>query len=189
MPFLQILGIAIALAIDAFTVAIATGLTLGQVSPRQTFRMSFHFGLFQALMPILGWIAGGTIQPHIEAYDHWVAFTLLALVAGKMVKDTLWPEQDKGKSSDPTRGWTLVLLSLATSIDALAVGLSLAMLSVAVWFPALVIGVVAAAFTTTGLHIGRLVGRIESLARWSGLVGAAVLLAIGLRILWEHLAI
>ncbi|MBT3221590.1 MAG: manganese efflux pump [Proteobacteria bacterium] len=186
MPLFHIIAIAVALSIDAFTVAVATGLTLGSTNARQTFRMSFHFGLFQALMPVLGWFAGGRLRPYIEAYDHWFAFALLALVAAKMFKDTLWPGQDENQSNDPTRGWTLVLLAVATSIDALAVGLSLAMLKVDVWLPALVIGLVAAACTAMGLHLGRLFGGIKVLTRWSSLVGACVLIAIGLHILWEH---
>lgn len=186
MPFLQILVIAIALAIDAFAVSVAAGLHLRRATPRQSFRLSFHFGLFQALMPILGWLAGGSIRHLVEAWDHWVAFGLLALVGGKMIKDSLWPTEDEDTRADPTRGWTLVVLSIATSIDALAVGLSLAMVEISVWFPALVIGLVAGAGTLVGLHLGRMVGGLERVARWASLGGGVVLLLIGVRILWEH---
>lgn len=186
MPFSQLLLVAIALAIDAFAVSVAAGLHLGRASLRQSFRLSFHFGLFQALMPILGWLAGGPIRPLVEAWDHWVAFGLLALVGGNMIKDVLWPPDDSHDRADPTRGWRLVVLSVATSIDALAVGLSLAMVGISVWEPALVIGLVAGVATLVGLHLGRFVGGLEHLARGASLVGGLVLLAIGTRILWEH---
>ena len=186
MSLVQLLLIAIALAIDAFAVSVAAGLHLRRASLRQSFRLSFHFGLFQALMPTLGWLAGGPIRPLVEAWDHWVAFGLLLLVGGKMIKDVLWPVGDDQPRADPTRGWSLVVLSVATSIDALAVGLSLAMVEISVWMPALVIGLVAGAGTLVGLHLGRIIGGLDRVARWASLGGGSVLLAIGVRILWEH---
>jgi putative Mn2+ efflux pump MntP len=186
MPLVQLLLVAVVLAIDAFAVSVAAGLHLRRATLRQSFRLSFHFGLFQALMPILGWLAGGPIRTVVEAWDHWVAFSLLALVGGKMIKDVLWPPDDDHERVDPTRGTSLVVLSVATSIDALAVGLSLAMVEISVWVPALVIGLVAGAGTMLGLHLGRFVGGLDRLARWASLAGGLVLLAIGARILWEH---
>jgi putative Mn2+ efflux pump MntP len=182
----EIIAVAVALAMDAFAVSVAAGVTLRQVSGRQTFRLAWHFGLFQSLMPILGWTAGLTVQEFIAAFDHWVAFGLLLLIGGKMILGAIRNGEDDVKSTEPTRGWSLVTLSIATSIDALAVGLSLAMLRLSVWFPALVIGLVAGVFTAGGIHLGGYVGRRLGLARYAALAGGIVLLIIGGRILHEH---
>jgi putative Mn2+ efflux pump MntP len=182
----EIIAVAFALAMDAFAVSVAAGVTLRRVSSRQTFRLSWHFGLFQALMPIIGWAAGLTVQDFIESFDHWIAFSLLVIIGVRMIVRALRDEDEQVKDAEPTKGWSLVMLSVATSIDALAVGLSLAMLRVAIWFPALVIGLVAGAFTAGGLHLGAYVGRRLSVERYAGLVGGVVLLIIGGRILHDH---
>ncbi len=181
----ELVALAVALAMDAFAVALATGVGLRTVSGRQTFRLAYHFGLFQALMPIIGWAAGRTFARAIEAVDHWAAFGLLAVVGGHMLWEALRGEDGHAKS-DPTRGLSLVLLSLATSMDALAVGLSLSLLGISIWWPALVIGVVCAAITAAGLHLGRLAAAASRLGRWAEALGGLVLLAIGIRILVQH---
>lgn len=186
MQTLNIAIIAVALAMDAFAVAIASGITLKTVSFRQTFRLAWHFGMFQALMPVIGWAAGLSIRSTIEAYDHWVAFGLLAFVGGGMIKGALVDDEDGRREKDPTRGMTLVMLSVATSIDALAVGLSLSVLNVSIWTPALIIGIVAGSFTIFGLYIGKRVGSAKRLSFYAELIGGLVLLAIGLNILREH---
>jgi len=135
-------------------------------------------------MPIIGWLAGSTVQRHIAAYDHWIALALLAFVGGKMVYEALRGEAEERRAADPTRGWTLVMLSFATSIDALAVGLSLAMLRVSIWLPSVVIGVVCAAFTVTGMLLGWRLGRAWS--RGAALGGGLVLIGIGVKIVLEH---
>ncbi|HBG07013.1 MAG: hypothetical protein A2075_17025 [Geobacteraceae bacterium GWC2_58_44] len=183
MDWLTIFGIALALAMDAFAVALAAGAVINPITRRHLFRLGFHFGLFQALMPIGGWLLGMTVQKWISSYDHWIAFGLLAVVGGRMIHQALDEEEDKS-ASDPTRGLTMVMLSVATSIDALAVGLSLAMLNVSVWFPAAVIGVVAGILTVCGMLLGRRLGndwgkRVE-------VCGGLVLCLIGLKILLEH---
>ncbi|HOT24445.1 MAG TPA: manganese efflux pump MntP family protein [Thermoleophilia bacterium] len=186
MEPLTLIGVAIGLAMDAFAVAIGVGLTLGTVSLRQTFRLSYHFGLFQALMPIAGWLAGRSIVAWIAPFDHWVAFALLAAIGGKMIYEALGERDEEAQRKDPTKGASLVVLSVATSIDALAVGLSLALLGTAIWYPALVIGIVALVFTAVGLHLGRRFGAL--LGRRMEIVGGLILVAIGLRILIDHLA-
>lgn len=189
MHILTILGIAVALAMDAFAVAIATGVSLKQVSVRQTFRLSWHFGLFQALMPVIGWWLGTSIQGYVEAYAHWVAFTLLALVGGNMLKEALSSDETEGKEQtkkDATKGMTMVILSVATSIDALAVGLSMSMLKVSIAYPAIVIGVVAGLFTILGLHLGKRVSKLTWLSIWAEILGGVVLWLIGLNILREN---
>jgi putative Mn2+ efflux pump MntP len=184
LDFLSVLFIAVALAMDAFSVSLASGCILGTASFRPTFRLAFHFGLFQFLMPVLGWLAGTSVAGYIASYDHWVAFGLLAFVGGRMIRSALDPEHESF-SGDPSRGMTLVILSIATSIDALAVGLSLAVLQVGIWYPSIVIGIVTAAFSAVGVHLGhRLSGifgkRVE-------LLGGLVLIFIGVRVLVTHL--
>ena len=181
---LTILGIAVGLAMDALAVALAAGLALGEVSPRQTFRLAFHFGLFQFLMPVIGWMAGLTIESWIAGYDHWLAFGLLGAIGGKMIYEALTAEETAGRS-DPTRGLSLVVLSVATSVDALAVGISLGVLHVRIWYPAVVIGIVACALTAAGMHVGRRFG--SAFGRRMEVLGGLVLIGIGLKILLSHL--
>ena len=165
--------------------SLAAGFTLGKVTPRHTFRLAFHFGLFQFLMPILGWSAGREIAERVRDYDHWVAFGLLVFVGGKMLYDA-WRGESREARSDPTRGLMLVTLSLATSIDALAVGLSMAFLDVSVWIPAAVIGAVAAGLSAFGITIGRHVG--ARIGRWAEVAGGCVLILIGIKIVTDHLS-
>lgn len=183
MDLLPILGIAVGLAMDAFSVALATGLALEKVGRRQTFRLSFHFGLFQFTMPIVGWYVGSAVERYLSSFDHWVAFGLLAYVGGKMIWDS-FSDEPAGPRRDPTRGTSLVFLSVATSIDALAVGLSLGVLRVPVLLPALVIGLVAGAVTLVGLHLGKFMG--ARLGPWMERLGGLVLIAIGVKIVLEH---
>jgi len=182
---LTLIGVAVGLAMDAFAVSIGAGLTLKTVDARQTLRLAWHFGLFQALMPIIGWLAGLSVERWIAPVDHWIAFGLLAVIGGKMIHEALKDDDEETRRGDPTKGWSLVLLSLATSIDALAVGLSLALLDVSIWWPAVVIGLVAGAFTTVGMQLGKRFGAL--LGRRMESVGGIVLIAIGVKILVEHL--
>jgi putative Mn2+ efflux pump MntP len=183
---LSLVALACALAMDAFAVAIVTGLTLDPLRPRQVLRLSFHFGLFQALMPVLGWLAGIAVHSYIEAFDHWVAFGLLAFVGGKMLWESRQHEDERPTRGDPTAGWSLVVLSVATSVDALAVGLSLAMIGSQILQPALVIGIVAFGLTAAGMLLGRRAGAVWG--RRVEVLGGVVLIGIGVRILVEHLA-
>jgi putative Mn2+ efflux pump MntP len=184
MSILTMILIAFGLAMDAFAVSVASGLVIERLTFRHVFRMAFHFGLFQALMPVLGWLAGATVAPYIEAWDHWLALGLLGLIGGKMIFESQKKTAEIARS-DPTRGWSLVTLSIATSIDALAVGLSLAMLQVEIWLPVALIGLVAAAMSAVGISFGSRLGR-----RWgrrAELVGGLVLIGIGVRIVVSHL--
>lgn len=182
---LELLGIAVGLAMDTFAVAVAVSAMLGKVTARQVLRLGFHFGLFQALMPVLGWLAGRSVHRFIEHWDHWIAFGLLAFVGLKAIREALSGGEFKARRTDPTRGVSLLMLSVATSIDALAVGLSFAMLRADIWYPSLVIGLVAGGFTVAGMLIG---GRLGArLGKRLEILGGAVLLAIGVKILVEHL--
>jgi putative Mn2+ efflux pump MntP len=181
-----VLGIALALAMDAFAVTLGIGAALKRLTPIQSLRLAFSFGFFQFGMPLLGWAVGRSVLPLIEAVDHWVAAGLLFLVGGRMVYES-FRAQDTGRrgSQDPTRGLNLLLLAVATSIDALAVGLSLALLSVPILYPALVIGAVAFGMTLLGTRLGPVLGRLAG--KRAELAGALVLFAIAIKILMEHL--
>lgn len=186
LPWTSLLGIAVGLAMDAFAVSIAAGLAVSRVTPRHVFRVSFHFGLFQFLMPILGWLAGDQLAAHLSDYDHWAAFVLLAFVGGKM----LWEargnreETNDSASKDPTRGASLVMLSVVTSIDALAVGVSMALLGVSVWLPSVVIGLVTACLSAVGISFGGRIG--PRWGRWAEVAGGIVLILIGVRVVLSH---
>lgn len=188
MSWFDLLLIALGLAMDAFAVSIAAGLSVPRVTPRHVFRMAFHFGLFQWMMPVVGYLAGMALAEKAETlvrFDHWAAFALLSLVGGKMLWEARKQEDETAARNDPTRGLTLVTLSVATSLDALAVGLSMAFSRVVVWWPALVIGIVACALSAVGITFGSRLG-----ARWeqrAEIVGGAVLVFIGARILISHL--
>jgi manganese efflux pump family protein len=184
VDIVTILLISLGLSMDAFAVAVGVGILYRAPEPRQIFRLSFHFGLFQAFMPVIGWLAGLSVEKFVESYDHWVAFGLLALIGGRMIVESLHREKES-TSGDPTRGMSLVILSIATSIDALAVGFSLALLRISIWFPSCVIGVVTLMMTIAGIFLGRHVGKI--FGKRVGAVGGFVLLLIGLKILIEHL--
>jgi len=187
MSIFNILALSIALAMDAFAVAVAVGISLKRVSLRQTFRLSWHFGFFQAFMPVLGWMMGIRMYSLIEDYDHWAAFMLLSFVGGKMLLDALKGHKegtDAGK--DPTKAMSLVMLSVATSIDALVIGFSISMLDVSIVFPVIVIGLVAILFTVIGLFLGTKLGSSSKLSIYAEIIGGVVLLCIGVNILFEH---
>ena len=185
MTWWLLLGIAVGLAMDAFAAAIAVSVSLGRVSRRQMFRLAWHFGLFQALMPVLGWCGGMSVEHWIRAWDHWLAFGLLAFVGGRMLASGLRPNRDAPAQLDPTRGLSLVVLSVATSIDALAVGLSFAALGVRIWLPSAIIGVTAGLMTTLGSALGSRLG--DRFGRWMEVLGGGLLIAIGARIVVAHL--
>ena len=186
MQLFNIGAIAVALAMDAFAVAIATGVCLKEVNPRQAFRLSWHFGLFQALMPIIGWSAGAAVHAYMAAFGHWIAFALLSLIGLNMIREAFKPEDCEVSLKDPTRGLSLVMLSLATSMDALAVGFSVSMLDISIWLPAFIIGVVAGLFTIVGLQIGKRIGTLTPLGFYAEIMGGVVLLGIGVNVLYQH---
>ena len=184
MTFPEILLLALALSADAFSVGLCVGLTY--YSRRQVFRLAYHFGLFQAVMPTIGWAVGSVAHGYVERVDHWIALGLLAIVGGRMIHGALGEADDKPSSrKDPTSGWSLVMLSVATSIDALAVGLTLAMLGTTILVPAVVIGLITAAFTTVGVLLGRRIG--SAWGKRVEVLGGLILIAIGVKIVIEHL--
>ena len=184
MSFLEVLIIAVSMAMDATAVCLGVGTTAHATPLRSRLRLAFHFGIFQFLMPVLGWFAGATIAPFISAVDHWIAFGLLAFVGGRMVRAGLDPSADTYRR-DPSRGMFMVMLSVATSLDALAIGLSLALLGTSIWYPAAVIGIITALLSFTGLQLGSRLG--QHFGKRMEIVGGALLIVIGLRILMSHL--
>ena len=182
---LTVFFIAIGLSADCFAVSLSAGVVGKSYSKLSIVRVAFSFGVFQAIMPLLGWLAGRTMVDIIAAYDHWVAFGLLAVISGKMLWESFREEGSSGEKTDISRGLLLITLSVATSIDALAVGLSFAFLNVSIAIASPVIGVVAFIVTVIGFAIGRKAGGL--LGKWAEVAGAVILLAIALRILLSHL--
>ncbi len=181
----SLLLIAIGLSADCFAVAVGASISVKSLSPRGVFRTAAAFGMAQALMPTLGWLVGRTVVDLISAYDHWVAFGLLTIIGGRMLWESLHPEHSDATGTDITRGAALLLLSVATSIDALAVGLSLAFVETNIALAVLTIGGVAFLITTIGFLVGRKAGHL--MGKRAEAVGGAILIAIGLRILLTHL--
>jgi putative Mn2+ efflux pump MntP len=202
MPIWEILGLAVGLGLDAMSVAAAVGVRWH--GPRQKFRMAWHAGLFQFLMPIAGWLAGKQLAGLLSSVGAWVAGGLVFIVGAKMLHEALKSHPgaveerveeaieravehspakadeapQESAASDPTRGWSLVVLSVATSLDALVVGFSLGIKGAGdIWYASAVIGVVAAAMSLAGVAIGRRVG--QAIGRPAEIAGAAVLMALG----------
>lgn len=183
MSPLEMVLLGLALAMDALAVSLAASASL-PAGRRPAFRIAFHFGLFQALMPVLGWLAGRALAEPLQSLDHWLAFILLAWIGVGMIRQAGATEEE-GSRGDPSRGWTLLGLSVAVSLDALAVGLSLAFLDVGILLPVLVIGAITGLLSWLGARVGRRLGR-----QWGPRMeraGGVILLLIGLRILATHL--
>lgn len=183
MRTVEVILIALALSIDAFAVSVAAAAAGRLAGTRASVRLSFHFGLFQFLMPVLGWSAGISLAPFIAPIDHWIAFVLLVFVGGRMIRAG---GGSPGESSeDPSKGLTLVALSTATSIDALAVGLSLAVLGIEIWVPSTIIGIITACISFAGVILG---GKLNArFGRQAEIVGGVVLILIAIRIVVSHL--
>ncbi len=183
--FISIFLIAIGLSADCFAVALSSGISKKNHSWPPRLRVSFSFGLFQALMPVLGWLVGRTVVEFIADYDHWVAFALLLIVSGRMLWESFRPERSQDKEVDITKGILLITLSIATSIDALAVGLSFAFLKVNIAMASLTIGAVAFLVTTIGFVVGKRASKI--IGKRAEALGGIILLAIAIRILLNHM--
>lgn len=185
MEFYYVFGIAVALAMDAFAVAVGVSLIPGGINIKQAVRLSLFFGLFQFIMPLFGWFVGNTFLDFIRAVDHWLAFFFLLVIGIKMIYESFRSQGKKIRRSDPTRGWPLLLLAIATSLDALAVGLSFAVLEAEIFYPAVVIGLVAFGLSLAGTRLGPLLGRVAG--KWAEAAGGLILILIGVKILVEHL--
>ena len=179
----EIIVIAFGLALDAFAVSLGAG-AVGRIgNHRGAIRLAFHFGLFQFLMPVLGWYVGFKIEPLVKSVDDWIAFFLLSYIGVKMIWDSYKPVDEFRR--DPSKGKEMVLLSIATSIDALVVGFSLAILMINVWYPAIIIGIVTALLSITGIYLGKVIG--SKIGKKLEIMGGLIIIGIGLKILISHL--
>lgn len=186
MTLFEILLLAIGLAMDAMAVAAAKGLSTRTIRPRHVLLVAGFFGGFQALMPLIGWVLGSWIGPLITAWDPWVAFLLLGGIGGKLLWDARAGGKDEpGDQGDPFRIQVMLLLALATSVDALAVGVTLPMLGAPLLTSLATIGVTTAALSVVGLFAGRRFG--DLLGRRLEVAGGLVLIGLGVRILLQHL--
>lgn len=181
---IEIVLIAVSLALDAFAVSVSSGILVPGFGPRQAVKMGCWFGAFQFLMPLAGWLLGSSVSAYIEAVDHWIAFGLLAFIGGRMVWGALRSGGEEDAPADLSAG-RLATLAVATSIDALAVGVSMAFMKVDIFLSAVIIGVVAFLLSVVGGLVGRRLGGLFQ--RRAELVGGLVLVAIGVKILAEHM--
>ena len=189
MNILDLLFLAVALAMDCFTVSMVSGVICGRWKGSVMLRMSFLFGLFQALMPLLGWLCATSFSRYIESFDHWIAFGLLAFLGGKMIRDSFG--EDEGHHFNPSRLRTQLVLAVATSIDALAVGITFACIGYdsarSMLLPLFLIGVVSFGFGIAGNLLGIRFGSSIEHRLKPELFGGVVLLCIGIKILLSHL--
>ncbi|GLI34138.1 manganese efflux pump MntP [Desulforhabdus amnigena] len=181
MEFIETFLVAVALGCDAFAVGMGVGTRF--CAPRQVFRLSFHFGLFQFLMPVIGWFLGQNMVGIMRRWAPWVAFALLFFIGAKMGYESLKPpESDKrDECIDPTRGFSLVMLSVATSIDALGVGIGLGIMGQSLFFSAICIGIVACAMTWMAMKLGNRLS--EKFGRRMETVGGLILIGIAVKFL------
>lgn len=189
MSFWEILLLAIGVSMDAFAVSIGKGLTARRVSWREALTVAVWFGGFQALMPVIGYFLGVSFADRVEKVDHWIAFGLLLLIGGNMIREAFQKEKGDataGKDSS-FAAHTMLLLAIATSIDALALGVSFAFLRTPLWSSIFIIGLTTGLFSVVGLLIGKKVG--ERFHKGAEILGGLILIAIGLKILLEHLAV
>ncbi len=183
MSLIELFLIAVALSMDAFAVAICKGLSIRCMNPKSAVVIGLYFGGFQALMPLLGFLLGIRFQEAITAYDHWIAFVLLSVIGGNMIKESLNPEEDSCDASVSFQ--SMVVLAVATSIDALAVGVTFAFLKVRILPAVSFIGSITFLLSIVGVKVGTVFGaRYKSKAEAAG---GIILIAIGLKILVEHL--
>lgn len=183
---LSIFLIGLSLSADCFAVSLASSVTLKKIPFALVARVAFAFGIFQAGMVVLGWLAGSTVIDYIAAYDHWLAFGLLGIIGGRMIWESFRENEKKErKRSDISRWPVLLTLAVATSIDALAVGLSFAFLKVNLVMAGITIGVTSFVITIVGLYLGNHVGKL--VGKRAEIIGGLVLIGIGIHILVEHL--
>lgn len=184
MKLLELLFIAIGLSMDAFAVSICKGLSLKKVKFKQMAICGVYFGGFQALMPLIGYILGIGFQSFVQSIDHWIAFVLLGIIGFNMIKESLGDDENINSNLDFK---TMLPLAIATSIDALAVGITFAFLKVNILLSILIIGITTFVFSVVGVKIGHIFG--EKYKNKAELMGGIILILIGLKILLEHLSI
>ena len=184
MGIIEIILIGVGLSMDAFAVSLGKGLSVSKVEPRHAMIAGVWFGGFQALMPIVGYFLASSFSSIVVSVDHWIAFGLLLVIGANMIREAVWgDDEDEADADFGVRH--MFIMAVATSIDALAVGVSLAFVGVDIWSAALIIGITTFLFSAVGIYLGRIVG--SKLGPKAGVLGGIVLIAIGLKILIEHL--
>ena len=187
----DLLLLSVALAMDCFTVSLMSGVMLRRAVTAAILRMALLFGVFQAAMPLAGWLGTAHFSQYLEAVDHWIAFGLLAFIGGKMIKES-FDDDDSQPSFNPLRLRTQLLLAVATSIDALAVGISMACLGydhiTALTLPLVMIGTASVVMSIAGYWLGVRFGRIVARRIKPELIGGLVLVFIGIKVLLSHIA-
>ena len=203
MDILSVILIAIGLSMDAFAVSVTNGIIIKDLKIGHALKIGLYFGAFQALMPLAGWLAGSQFKDYITSVDHWIAFGLLAFIGGKMIWEAFGEKDEEGEAiegmcevaisaqgtvcEDTLRTGRLLVLAVATSIDALAVGISFAFLSVSIIWAAALIGLITFAICFAGVFIGNKFGGL--LKKKAEIVGGLILVLIGLKILFEHIGL
>lgn len=185
MGFLEIFLIGVGLSMDAFAVSLCKGLQMPKLRWKDALLIGLFFGGFQAIMPLLGWTLGSQFERYIVEMDHWIAFLLLAFIGGKMIFDAVHEKEEVVEEAYSLKIRELLLLAIATSIDALAVGISFAFLQVNIWVSILVIGCTTLLISIGGVLIGRKFG--NRFQKKAAIIGGVVLILIGVKILLEHL--
>jgi len=185
MHILTIVFIAFGLAMDALAVSIASGVAIKRLRIEHAVKIALFFGTFQAVMPIIGWLAGISLKDFISGVDHWIAFGLLSLIGCKMIYESMKLKADK-KQINPLNLHVLIIFSIATSIDALAVGVSFAFLQIAIITPVFIIGMITFGLSFAGVFVGNKLGHFFE--QKIEFVGGLILIGIGIKILVEHLA-
>lgn len=183
MELAELLIIAIGVSMDAFAVSICKGLSVRRIRPKHAALTAVWFGGFQALMPLAGFFLGVSFADFVSSVDHWIAFILLGIIGANMVKDSF--DKDESCSLDPDFSFrTMLAMAVATSIDAFAIGVTLAFLKVNIWYAVLFIGITTALFSAAGVYLGNLFGcRYKSKAEFTG---GLILIVMGLKILLDH---
>lgn len=203
MDLLSIILIAVGLSMDAFAVSITNGIIIKDFKIAHALKVGLYFGVFQALMPLVGWLAGSQFKDYITSIAHWIAFILLAFIGGKMIREAYGNNSKANKSEeglhevaisvqeteqeDPLRMSRLIMLAVATSIDALAVGVSFAFLNVSILWAAFIIGIITFVICVAGVFIGKSFGGLFQ--KKAEIIGGVILICIGLKILLEHFGI
>ena len=188
MSIIELLLIGIGLSMDAFAVSVCKGLGMTKLNKKNAFLIALFFGGFQALMPWLGWFIGSRFQKYIEQFDHWIAFGLLAFIGGQMIYESLKEKEEVETEGDQLDIGQLFLMAIATSIDALAIGVTFALLpGVNIWTSILLIGCTTFMISFAGVGIGFQFGnKYEKKAQ---IVGGVILIVLGIKILLEHLGV
>jgi putative Mn2+ efflux pump MntP len=188
MGITELLLVAVSLSMDAFAVAVCKGLSMRRINYKRGFLIALFFGVFQAAMPLIGWILGTQFEKYIVTFDHWIAFVLLGFIGGKMIVEAFEKEEEE-KCEDVFRISELFVLAIATSIDALAVGITFALIApeIGIWVSVSLIGAVTFILSFVGVILGNKFG--SRYKKWAELAGGIILCLMGLKILLEHLGV